>query len=120
MPRALEIAVRRAILERYLSVIVIPSDVVLKPAARCILSRSRAMKELASDDAIFTCDGGLPTVWAARYLAINGRRHLLGSFRHGSLTNAMEQAIGAQAAFSQRQVISLSGDDGFTMLMGAG
>jgi hypothetical protein len=77
MPRALEIAVRRAILERCLSVIVIPSDVVLKPAARCILSRSRAVNELASDEAIFTCDVGLQTVWAVRYLAMNGRRHRL-------------------------------------------
>ena len=77
MPRALEIAVRRAILERCVSVIVIPSDVALKPAARCILSRSRVVNELASDEAIFTCDVGLQTVWAARYLAMNGRRHRL-------------------------------------------
>ena len=120
MPRALEIAVRRAILERCVSVIAIPSDVVLKPAARCILSRSRAVNELACDEAIFTCDVGLQTVWAARYLAMNGRRHLLGSSWHGTMANAMKAAIGAKAAFSQRQVISLSGDDGFTMLMGAG
>ena len=73
---------------------------------------------LASEDAIFTCDVGLPTVWAARYLAMNGRRRLLGSFWHGSMANAMAQAIGAQAASPQRQVISLSGDGGFTMLMG--
>jgi hypothetical protein len=105
MPRALEIAVRRAILERCLSVIVIPSDVVLKPAARCILSRSRVVNELASDEAIFTCHVELQTVPAARYLAMNGRRHLLDSFWHGSMANAMKQAIGAQAAFSQRQVI---------------
>ena len=65
MPRALEIAVRRAILERCVSVIAIPSDVVLKPAARCILSKSRAVNELASDEAIFTCDVGLQTIWAA-------------------------------------------------------
>src|SRR5262249_14141531 len=74
--------------------------------------------ELAADDAIFTCDVGLPTVWAARYLAMNGRRRLLGSFWHGSMANAMAQAIGAQAACPGRQVISLSGDGGFTMLMG--
>jgi pyruvate dehydrogenase (quinone) len=61
---------------------------------------------------------GLPTVWAARYLAMNGHRRLLGSFWHGSMANAMAQAIGAQAAFPKRQVISLSGDGGFTMLMG--
>jgi pyruvate dehydrogenase (quinone) len=79
---------------------------------------ARVISEHASDDAIFTCDVGLPTVWGARYLAMNGRRRLLGSFWHGSMANAMAQAIGAQAAFPERQVISLSGDGGFTMLMG--
>jgi pyruvate dehydrogenase (quinone) len=57
-------------------------------------------------------------VWAARYLAMNGKRRLVGSFWHGSMANAMAQGIGAQAAFPGRQVISLSGDGGFTMLMG--
>jgi pyruvate dehydrogenase (quinone) len=57
-------------------------------------------------------------VWAARYLAMNGKRRLMGSFWHGSMANAMAQAIGAQATFRERQVISLSGDGGFTMLMG--
>ncbi len=79
---------------------------------------ARVVSQLASDDAVFTCDVGLPTVWAARYLAMNGRRRLLGSFWHGSMANAMAQAIGAQAACPGRQVISLSGDGGFTMLMG--
>ena len=59
-----------------------------------------------------------PTLWAARYLTMNGRRRLIGSFSHGSMANAMPQAIGAQLAFPDRQVISLSGDGGFTMLMG--
>ena len=59
-----------------------------------------------------------PTVWAARYLHLNGRRRLLGSLLHGSMANALPQAIGVQAAFPGRQVISLSGDGGFTMLMG--
>ncbi len=67
---------------------------------------------------MFTCDVGLPTVWAARYLKMNGKRRLIGSFWHGSMANAMAQAIGAQAAFPGRQVISLSGDGGFAMLMG--
>ncbi len=79
---------------------------------------ARVLSELAADDAVFTCDVGLPTVWAARYLAMNGRRRLIGSFWHGSMANAMAQAIGAQAACPGRQVISLSGDGGFTMLMG--
>ena len=79
---------------------------------------ARAISELASDDAVFTCDVGLPTVWAARYLRMNGKRRLLGSFWHGSMANAMPQALGVQAACPGRQVVSLSGDGGFTMLMG--
>jgi pyruvate dehydrogenase (quinone) len=79
---------------------------------------AKAISDQAASDAVFTCDVGLPTVWAARYLAMNGRRRLLGSFWHGSMANAMAQAIGAQAAYPDRQVVSLSGDGGFTMLMG--
>jgi pyruvate dehydrogenase (quinone) len=79
---------------------------------------ARTLNDVAGEDAIFTCDVGLPTVWAARYLAMNGKRRLIGSFWHGSMANAMAQAIGAQATFPRRQVISLSGDGGFTMLMG--
>jgi pyruvate dehydrogenase (quinone) len=79
---------------------------------------ARVVSEQAAADAVFTCDVGLPTVWAARYLAMNGRRRLLGSFWHGSMANALAQAIGAQAAYPGRQVVSLSGDGGFTMLMG--
>lgn len=78
----------------------------------------KVLSALATDDAIFTCDVGTPTVWAARYLKMNGRRRLLGSFNHGSMANAMPQAIGAQCAFPKRQVIALCGDGGFTMLMG--
>jgi pyruvate dehydrogenase (quinone) len=79
---------------------------------------AQAVSERAAEDAVFTCDVGLPSVWAARYLAMNGKRRLLGSFWHGSMANAMAQAIGAQAAFPGRQVVSFSGDGGFTMLMG--
>ena len=79
---------------------------------------AKEISKRAAADAIFTCDVGLPTVWAARYLAMNGRRRLLGSFWHGSMANAMAQAIGAQKALPGRQVVSLSGDGGFTMLMG--
>ncbi|AMN80477.1 ubiquinone-dependent pyruvate dehydrogenase [Pseudomonas azotoformans] len=79
---------------------------------------ARLLSELADDDAIFTADVGSPTVWAARYLKMNGKRRLIGSFNHGSMANAMPQAIGAQAAFPDRQVISMSGDGGFAMLMG--
>jgi pyruvate dehydrogenase (quinone) len=79
---------------------------------------AKAINDLAAEDAVFTCDVGLPTVWAARYLATNGKRRLIGSFWHGSMANAMAQAIGAQATLPNRQVISLSGDGGFSMLMG--
>jgi pyruvate dehydrogenase (quinone) len=79
---------------------------------------TRLVSELASDDAIFSCDVGTPTAWAARYLKMNGRRRLLGSFNHGSMANALLQAIGAQATCPDRQVISLSGDGGFAMMMG--
>jgi len=79
---------------------------------------TRVVSELADDDAIFSCDVGTPVAWAARYLKMNGRRRLVGSFSHGSMANAMLQAIGAQATFPRRQVISLSGDGGFTMMMG--
>jgi pyruvate dehydrogenase (quinone) len=79
---------------------------------------ARLLREAASDDTIFTCDVGTPTIWAARYLVMNGRRRLLGSFVHGSMANAMSQAIGAQASQPGRQVVSMSGDGGFAMLMG--
>jgi pyruvate dehydrogenase (quinone) len=74
--------------------------------------------ELAADDAVFTCDVGTPTIWAARYLRMNGKRRLLGSFIHGSMANALPQAIGAQASHPGRQVVSLSGDGGVAMLLG--
>jgi pyruvate dehydrogenase (quinone) len=91
-----------------------------KPGKRPIHPQqvAKAISDHATADAIFTCDVGLPTVWAARYLAMNGKRRLIGSFWHGSMANAMAQSIGAQTAFPGRQVISLSGDGGFTMLMG--
>jgi pyruvate dehydrogenase (quinone) len=79
---------------------------------------ARVVDEIAAGDAIFTADVGTPCVWAARYLNFNGKRRLIGSFSHGSMANALPQALGAQAAFRHRQVISLSGDGGLAMLMG--
>jgi pyruvate dehydrogenase (quinone) len=79
---------------------------------------AKLIDETASTDAIFICDVGTPTIWAARYLHMNGKRRLLGSFSHGSMANALPQAIGAQETFPDRQVICLSGDGGFSMLMG--
>ncbi|GGA45128.1 ubiquinone-dependent pyruvate dehydrogenase [Paenibacillus physcomitrellae] len=79
---------------------------------------TKLVSDLAAQDAVFTCDVGTPTVWAARYLQMNGQRRLLGSFNHGTMANALPQAIGVQAAQPGRQVISLSGDGGLAMLMG--
>lgn len=79
---------------------------------------AKMVDELASESAIFTCDVGTPTIWAARYLHMNGKRRLLGSFVHGSMASALPQAIGAQSAQPDRQVISLSGDGGLAMLLG--
>jgi pyruvate dehydrogenase (quinone) len=79
---------------------------------------AKVVSELANEDAIFTCDVGTPTIWAARYLKMNGKRRLLGSFSHGSMANALPQAIGAQLVYPDRQVITLSGDGGLAMLMG--
>jgi len=78
----------------------------------------RTLDELAADDALFSCDVGTPTIWAARYLTMNGKRRLLGSFNHGSMANALPQAIGAQVSHPGRQVVALSGDGGLAMLMG--
>jgi len=79
---------------------------------------TRILDELSDRDAIFSCDVGTPTIWAARYLTMNGTRRLLGSFIHGSMASALPQAIGAQVSHPGRQVISLSGDGGLAMLMG--
>jgi pyruvate dehydrogenase (quinone) len=79
---------------------------------------ARVIDQLAAKDAIFSCDVGTPTIWAARYLTMNGQRRILGSFTHGSMANAVPQAIGAQVTYPGRQVISMSGDGGLAMLMG--
>ncbi|MDU0478931.1 pyruvate dehydrogenase [Staphylococcus chromogenes] len=77
------------------------------------------LDELADDDAVFTVDTGMCNVWAARYINnFSSRRELIGSFRHGTMANALPQAIGASAADRNRQVISMSGDGGLGMLMG--
>ncbi|GAB2743675.1 ubiquinone-dependent pyruvate dehydrogenase [Sinomonas soli] len=79
---------------------------------------TRTLDRLAADDAVFTADVGTPVIWAARYLTMNGRRRLVGSFTHGSMANALPHAMGAQAAFPGRQVVALAGDGGLSMLMG--
>ena len=91
-----------------------------KPGQRPIHPQyvAKMLNEVAGPETIFTVDVGTPVIWAARYLAMNGRRRLLSSFNHGSMANALPQAIGAQISHPGRQVIALSGDGGFSMLMG--
>lgn len=79
---------------------------------------AKMLSDTADEDAVFTFDVGTPTIWAARYLKMNGQRRLVGSLVHGSMANALPQAMGIQAAQPGRQVISFSGDGGLTMLMG--
>ncbi|MGP3922901.1 pyruvate dehydrogenase [Streptomyces sp. 8N616] len=76
------------------------------------------LDEEADPDAVFTVDTGMNNVWAARYLTPNGRRRVIGSFTHGSMANALPQAIGAQFLDRKRQVVAMSGDGGLTMLLG--
>lgn len=74
--------------------------------------------QLAAEDAVFTADVGSPVIWASRYLTMNGRRRLIGSFNHGSMACALPMGIGAQTAFRDRQIVALAGDGGLTMLFG--
>ncbi|MFE7224046.1 ubiquinone-dependent pyruvate dehydrogenase [Nocardioides sp. NPDC057577] len=79
---------------------------------------ARLVDQSAAADAVFIPDVGSPVVWAARYLTMNGRRRLIGSFAHGSMANALSQAVGAQVAHPGRQIVALAGDGGLTMLLG--
>ncbi len=79
---------------------------------------TKVISDAATPNAIFTADVGTPTVWAARYLEMSEQRRLIGSFNHGTMANALPQAIGLQATERDRQVISFSGDGGLSMLMG--
>jgi pyruvate dehydrogenase (quinone) len=79
---------------------------------------AKTIDRLAGEDAVFLPDVGTPVVWAARYLRMNGRRRLVGSFNHGTMANALPQAIGVQASHPGRQVIALAGDGGLAMLLG--
>ncbi|KUG58896.1 ubiquinone-dependent pyruvate dehydrogenase [Nesterenkonia jeotgali] len=95
-------------------------DALATPSKRTIHPQylTKLINDAADDDAIFLPDVGSPVVWACRYLTMNGRRRLLGSFSHGSMANAISQGIGAQMAEPEKQVIALAGDGGLAMLMG--
>ncbi|MCU1526617.1 MAG: pyruvate dehydrogenase [Frondihabitans sp.] len=76
------------------------------------------LDQVAADDAVFTADTGMSNVWSARYITPNGRRRIIGSYLHGSMANALPQAIGASFAYPGRQIVSMSGDGGLSMLLG--
>ncbi|GAA1862191.1 ubiquinone-dependent pyruvate dehydrogenase [Brevibacterium marinum] len=95
-------------------------DELATPSKRTIHPQylTRLIDEAADDDAVFIPDVGSPVTWAARYLHMNGRRRLIGSFSHGSMANALPQSVGVQASHPDRQVIALAGDGGLAMLLG--
>jgi pyruvate dehydrogenase (quinone) len=102
-------------------------DTLLGKAERLVDNRDHLIRpeavaaianELASDDAIFTTDTGMSTVWLARFVQFHEGQRLLGSFNLGSMANAMPQALGAQALYPNRQVVAFCGDGGITMLLG--
>ena len=72
----------------------------------------------ATDDAVLCADVGSAMVWACRHFNTNGKRRTVISLKHGTMANAMPQALGVQKAFPNRQVITLSGDGGISMLLG--
>ncbi len=77
-----------------------------------------AVDRHAEEDAIFTTDTGMSTVWLSRFVMMTGTRRLVGSFNLGSMANAMPQALGAQALDRTRQVVAFCGDGGLSMLLG--
>lgn len=95
-------------------------DELATPSKRTIHPQylTRLVDEMADDDAVFIPDVGSPVTWAARYLTMNGKRRLIGSFSHGSMANALSQSVGVQSAYPDRQVIALAGDGGLAMLLG--
>ncbi|GAA1449798.1 ubiquinone-dependent pyruvate dehydrogenase [Nesterenkonia lacusekhoensis] len=95
-------------------------DSLASPSKRTIHPQylARLVDQAAAEDAVFIPDVGSPVVWASRYLSMNGRRRLIGSFSHGSMANALTQSVGAAAADPSRQVVALAGDGGLTMMLG--
>ncbi|AIT82423.1 Pyruvate dehydrogenase (Cytochrome) [Novosphingobium lubricantis] len=79
---------------------------------------AETISRLAASDAVFTADAGSPMVWCLRHVRSTGSNRTVISLSHGTMANAMPQALGAKAAYPDRQVISLSGDGGLSMMLG--
>ncbi|MFE3993721.1 thiamine pyrophosphate-dependent enzyme [Streptomyces goshikiensis] len=77
-----------------------------------------AVDAYAAEDAVFTSDTGMATVWLSRFVAMRGTRRLIGSYNLGSMANAMPQALGAQLWAPDRQIVAFCGDGGLGMLLG--
>ncbi|WP_030719830.1 thiamine pyrophosphate-dependent enzyme [Streptomyces sp. NRRL F-2580] len=77
-----------------------------------------AVDAYAAEDAVFTSDTGMATVWLSRFVTMRGDRRLIGSYNLGSMANAMPQALGAQLWAPERQIVALCGDGGLSMLLG--
>ncbi|MFE4206881.1 thiamine pyrophosphate-dependent enzyme [Streptomyces goshikiensis] len=77
-----------------------------------------AVDAYAAEDAVFTSDTGMATVWLSRFVTMRGSRRLIGSYNLGSMANAMPQALGAQFWAPGRQIVAFCGDGGLGMLLG--
>ena len=78
----------------------------------------KLIDEAADEDAFLVGDSGTAMVWLLRHTTANGKRRTLASLLHGTMANAMPEALGIKNAFPQRQVIAICGDGGLSMLMG--
>ncbi|OCG37488.1 MULTISPECIES: thiamine pyrophosphate-dependent enzyme [Gilliamella] len=91
----------------------VPSQAMIHPQYLTEL-----VDKYATQDAVLCADVGSAMVWACRHFNTNGKRRTVISLKHGTMANAMPQALGVQKAFPNRQVITLSGDGGISMLLG--
>jgi pyruvate dehydrogenase (quinone) len=79
---------------------------------------ARTVSDLARHDAVFVLDTGLNTLWSANWIRQSGAQRIVGSFNNAAVGTALGHANGVQALDRSRQVIVLTGDGGFNMLMG--
>jgi pyruvate dehydrogenase (quinone) len=77
-----------------------------------------AVNEFLEDNAIVTTDSGTVTTWAARHIQMKRGMEFSCSGNLATMAPALPYAIGARAAFPDRQAVAFVGDGGFTMLMG--
>lgn len=88
-----------------------------KESAQVIKPQSviRKLRELCEPDAIIATDVGQHQMWTAQFFNFTKPRTLLTSGGLGTMGFGLPAAMGAQAAFTDRQVIAICGDGGFQM-----